>query len=225
MSRRDTPARTPSTQAIVARILESRMPIYHRTYSPGELQFITTSGRRFSFPHASVVTSRAGADPRPLGSAMSRRETPSTQAIFARLLESRMPIYHRTYRPGETQFVTTSTNWRAPLGSGRGGLAQTPALWGLRCPEGTPLPRRPSSRVYSNPACRSIIALTARVKRNSSPQVPIGELLWGVGEAGWRRPPPFGVCDVPKGNPFHAGHRRAYTRTPHAHLPSHLQPG
>jgi hypothetical protein len=51
-----------------------------------------------------------------------------------------------------------------------------------------------------------------------------------VGElAGWRRPPPFGVCDVPKGhartNPFHSGHRCAYTRIPHADLPSHLQPG
>ena len=46
MSRRDTPVRTPSTQAIAARILESRMPIYHRTYSPGELQFITTSTYR-----------------------------------------------------------------------------------------------------------------------------------------------------------------------------------
>jgi len=46
MSRRDTPARTPFPQAIAVRILEPRMPIYHRTYSPGELQFITTSTYR-----------------------------------------------------------------------------------------------------------------------------------------------------------------------------------
>jgi hypothetical protein len=33
----------PFPQTIVARIFERRMPIYHRPYSPGELQFITTS--------------------------------------------------------------------------------------------------------------------------------------------------------------------------------------
>ena len=45
-SRRDTPEEGPSRQAIQARIPERRMPLYHRTYSPGELQFITTSTYR-----------------------------------------------------------------------------------------------------------------------------------------------------------------------------------
>jgi hypothetical protein len=36
----------PFPHTIAARILEHRMPIYHRTYSPGELQFITTSTYR-----------------------------------------------------------------------------------------------------------------------------------------------------------------------------------
>jgi hypothetical protein len=80
---------------------------------------------------------RAGADPRLLGSAMSRGDTleriprtnPFPQAIAARLLERRMPIYHRTYSPGELQFITTSTYRRVPvflslrfcqLGTGRG---------------------------------------------------------------------------------------------------------
>jgi len=45
---------------------------------------------------------------------MSRRDTPSTPATAARILEPRMPIYHRTYSPGELQFITTSTyRWLA----------------------------------------------------------------------------------------------------------------
>jgi hypothetical protein len=36
----------PFPQTIAARILEPRMLIYHRTYSPGELQFIATSTYR-----------------------------------------------------------------------------------------------------------------------------------------------------------------------------------
>ena len=49
MSGRNTPnepANEPFPQTIAARILEHRMPIYYRTYRPGELQFITTSTYR-----------------------------------------------------------------------------------------------------------------------------------------------------------------------------------
>jgi hypothetical protein len=35
--------------------------------------------------------------------------------IAARILERRMPIYRRTYSPGELQFITTSTYRRAPV--------------------------------------------------------------------------------------------------------------
>jgi hypothetical protein len=54
-----------------------------------------------------------------------------------------------------------------------GGLARTPVVWCLRCPEGTPpnepLPPKPSPRVRLNTACRFTIALTARVSCNSLP--------------------------------------------------------
>jgi len=35
--------RTTFPQTLASRIRDRRMPIYHRTYSPGELQFINTS--------------------------------------------------------------------------------------------------------------------------------------------------------------------------------------
>ena len=73
--------------------------------------------------HPERSEGRAGADPGPLGSAMSRRDTlkptPQTdsfpQTITARILEPRMPIYHRTYSPGELQFITTSVYRRTPV--------------------------------------------------------------------------------------------------------------
>jgi hypothetical protein len=40
---------------------------------------------------------------------------PFPQTIAARILEPRMPIYHRTYSPGELQFITPSTYRRAPI--------------------------------------------------------------------------------------------------------------
>jgi hypothetical protein len=84
------------------------------------------------------------------------------------------------------------------------GLAQTPFCGVCDVPKGHPRSPSPeaSPRVYLNAACRSTIALTARVSCNSSPPVPTAGRRFsyphaseGVEEprcSGGLRPPPLG---------------------------------
>jgi hypothetical protein len=43
------------------------------------------------------------------------RMSPFPQAIASRIREPSLPIYHRTYRPGELQFIITRTYRQTPV--------------------------------------------------------------------------------------------------------------
>ena len=98
------------------------MPRLKHFYGQNHLHYLTDN----TYRKARIFDSdrykrklRAGADPRLLGSAMSRRDTSegsaSSGGYAAAILCSSMPIYHRTYSPGELQFITSSTYRRAQV--------------------------------------------------------------------------------------------------------------
>ncbi len=96
---------------------------------------------------------------------------------------------------------------------------------------GEQLVRYQAAREYTNERGETVSTMEHRAGWDATFSAPKSVSLTALvgGDAGWRRPPSFGVCDVPKGHVrrqcFLWRLRRRYTVQLYADPPSHLQSG
>ena len=122
----------------------------------------------------------AGADPRCLGSAMSRRDRSGQVARLDRTAPSAHRRRSKTTSAPAHDFFAESFVFIDILAlfppktcpePRQSGLAQTPALWGLRCPEGTGEGKRHNLTEHASSAHRR------RSKATSGPAMPFCQAL------------------------------------------------